>query len=59
MGDEAFFATVREYLTAAQHSVVSPEDLISRMRKAAENQGDVDQLLAQWLDTPELPRFPL
>lgn len=59
VGDEAFFATVREYLTAAQHSVVSPEDLISRMRKAAENPGDVDQLLAQWLDKPELPRFPL
>ena len=59
VGDEAFFATVREYLTAAQHSVVSSEDLISRMRKAAENPSDVDQLLAQWLDEPELPRFPL
>ena len=59
VGDEAFFRTVREYLTAAQHSAVSPEDLISRMREAAENPDDVDQLLAQWLDKPELPRFPL
>ena len=58
VGDEAFFATVRDYLTAAQHSVVTPEDLISRMRKVAENPGDVDKLVAQWLDQPALPHFP-
>ena len=57
LGDTAFFPAVRDYLTAAQHSVVTPGDLISRLR-AAGDPGDVDKLLAQWLDQPQLPPFP-
>ncbi|MDO5031897.1 M1 family metallopeptidase [Corynebacterium sp.] len=58
LGDAPFFHAVRGYLAAAQHSVVTPESLISRMREAATNPQDVDELLTQWLEQPELPRFP-
>ncbi|MDK8762228.1 M1 family metallopeptidase [Corynebacterium sp. MSK218] len=58
LGDEIFFLTVREYLSAAQHSTVTPEDLISRLRAVAVDPAAVDALLDEWLNHEALPKFP-
>lgn len=59
VGDEVFFRTVRDYLTASQHSVVTPEDLISRVKKEAADPAAVDALLDEWLNHTALPKFPV
>lgn len=59
LGDEIFFLTVREYLSAAQHSTVTPEDLISRLRAVAVDPSAVDALLDEWLNHEALPKFPV
>lgn len=58
LGDELFFLTVREYLSAAQHSTVTPDDLISRLRAVAVDPSAVDALLDEWLNHEVLPKFP-
>lgn len=58
LGDELFFLTVREYLSAAQHSTVAPDDLISRLRAVAVDPSAVDALLDEWLNQEALPKFP-
>lgn len=58
LGDELFFLTVREYLSAAQHSTVTPDDLISRLRAVAVDPSAVDALLDEWLNQEALPKFP-
>lgn len=58
LGDELFFLTVREYLSAAQHSTVTPDDLISRLRAVAVDPSAVDALLDEWLNHEALPKFP-
>lgn len=58
LGDELFFLTVREYLSAAQHSTVTPDDLISRLRAVAIDPSAVDALLDEWLNHEALPKFP-
>ncbi|MHB2251148.1 M1 family metallopeptidase [Corynebacterium aurimucosum] len=58
LGDELFFLTVREYLSAAQHSTVTPDDLISRLRAVAVDPSAVDALLDGWLNHEALPKFP-
>lgn len=58
LGDELFFLTVREYLSAAQHSTVTPDDLISRLRAVAVDPSAVDTLLDEWLNHEALPKFP-
>ena len=58
LGDEKFFLTVREYLASGQHSTVTPEDLISRLRAVALDPTAVDALLDEWLNHEALPKFP-
>lgn len=58
LGDELFFLTVREYLSAAQHSTVTPDDLISRLSAVAVDPSAVDALLDEWLNHEALPKFP-
>lgn len=54
LGDDAFFRAVRDYVAAGRHSVVTPEDLISRWQA----EDDVDNLVDAWLNHTALPKFP-
>ena len=47
------------YKRQSQHSVVTPEDLISRVKKEATDPSAVDALLDEWLNHTALPKFPV
>lgn len=63
LGDEAFFAAVRNYLQAARHSTVVPDDFIGHIEAAANRAGvaqeEVAELLDAWLNQKPLPKFPV
>lgn len=58
LGDAAFFDAVRSYLAEGRHGVVTPEDLLSKLRERAEDTAALDDLLEQWLEQEKLPHFP-
>ncbi|WP_459589037.1 M1 family metallopeptidase [Corynebacterium camporealensis] len=62
LGDDHFFPAIRSYLQENQHGVVDPEELIVKLNQVAGDagvgEGDIDKLLAQWLNSPALPKFP-
>lgn len=62
LGDEAFFAAVRNYLHDARHSTVVPDDFIGHVEAAATRAGiapeELAELLDVWLNQKPLPKFP-
>ena len=58
LGDAAFFDAVRSYLAEGRHGVVTPENLLAKLRERAEDTAALDGLLEQWLEQEQLPHFP-
>ena len=57
LGD-AFFTTLRSYLTEHQHSVVEPSMLLDSFRAAAPDAALFDATVDTWLNQKALPPFP-
>ena len=57
LGD-AFFSTLRSYLTEHQHSVVEPSMLLDTFRAAAPDAALFDATVDAWLNQKALPSFP-
>ena len=57
LGD-AFFTTLRSYLTEHQHSVVEPSMLLDDFRAAAPDAALFDATVDAWLNQKVLPPFP-
>ena len=57
LGD-AFFTTLRSYLTEHQHSVVEPSMLLDDFRAAAPDAALFDATVDAWLNHTALPSFP-
>lgn len=62
LGDDAFFAAVRNYLKDSRNSTVVPQTLFDNINAQAEKAGialaDVSLILEQWLELKPLPKFP-
>jgi aminopeptidase N len=55
MGDEAFFALLREWASRHRHALVTTDDFRALV---TETDPDAAALLTRWVDRPELPPFP-
>jgi aminopeptidase N len=56
IGDEAFFAGIREYADRFAYSSVSTEDFIGVMEEVSGE--DLDDFVRAWLDDPQIPAIP-
>jgi aminopeptidase N len=56
VGDDRFFALLRDWTTTYRHATVSTDDFIALARGYAA--GPLDELFAAWLFEPSLPALP-
>ena len=55
VGDETFFAAVRDYVTTNAHGVVETFDLVNAFKRHG---ADISPILKAWTQQPELPVCP-
>ncbi len=59
LGDDAFFAMLRDWTAVNRHGVVSTEDLVTHTaRYAGASREPLESLFEAWVHRPELPELP-